>query len=353
MEMARWEPARVGRDRRFGEPGTRLDAVGEAAVLDAFAAHGRPRAGAVVLASGDDAAVVRAGAGNDVVLSQDALVEGIDWRPAWIGPHDLGRRAFAVAASDLAAMGAEPLACMATLCAGGATPVEDAVALHHGLYEAAERAGCPLVGGDISDTAGPLVIDVTVVGSVPEGTALRRDAAQAGDVVIVTGTLGRAAAGLLRLVGEERSTGGGLDELWMDALLNPAPRLAEGQALRALGARCAGDLSDGLLADAARTAAASKLGMELWASALPVDPELRIDHGGRWLELAVAGGEDFELLVTVSAPVWESLRRDWDPALQPMTVIGRMIGGTGVHLLDRENGTEIPHPPVSSRHYSA
>lgn len=332
------------RGRRFDQGGPTLGDVGEARLLSSLTA----------LASGgaDDAALWRSPGDTDLALSQDCLVEGVDYRREWIGPHQLGRRALQVALSDLAGMGAVPAYALATLCAPARTGLEDVLAIQEGLCDAARRCGCRLIGGDVSDTAGPLVIDVSVAGTVAPGRALLRDAGRPGDALVVTGHLGRAAAGLELLRDPDaRSRRDGPGGGWVEAQLEPAARLDEGRALVAAGVRCAGDVSDGLLVDIERTAAASDCAAELWLDSLPVEPALRRAFGDRWPALALAGGEDFELAAAVPPELLGPLISGWPPALAPLAVVGRLLPGSGVSLLRRRGGPPVEPPAISSRHY--
>jgi len=285
------------------------------------------------------------------VLTQDALVEHVDFRREWTTPHLLGRRAVAVSLSDLAAMGAQPAFCLVTLCAPGSTSLADVEALHAGIEEIAAETGCPLVGGDVSAIDGPLVLDVVAGGVVDPGAVLRRDAGRPGDALVVTGSLGRAAAGLRLLL--DGASGDAIPPAWRAAQLDPAPRLFEGQRLAVCGVRCAGDVSDGLLVDARRTADLSACGGELWRDALPVDDALRGAFPDDWSQLALGGGEDFELLAAVPPAQLDALRRDWPAGLAPLTVVGRLVEGEGLRLLDREGGAELAPPPVASRHFGS
>jgi thiamine-monophosphate kinase len=324
--------------------------VGEGAVLARLAGSAVPGAG-VLVGSGDDAAVWQPPPGTAVVVTQDALVEGEDFRRDWIGPHLLGRRCLEVALSDIAAMGAVPGWCTATICAPASTGVDDVLALALGLREAAAEAGCSLVGGDLSGIRGPLVVDVCVGGWVEPERALLRDAGRPGDVLAVTGTLGAAAAGL-RVLRDGAPAGAAAEqvEAWVGAQLRPRARVAEGRRLAALGVRCAGDLSDGLLVDAERTGAASGCRAELRLEALPVAEGLRDAFPGRWEELALGGGEDFELLVAAPAALLERVAAAWPPELAPLTEVGVLREGrSGVRLLSE--GADRSLPPVSSRHF--
>lgn len=308
---------------------------------------------------GDDAAVWRPPAGVEVALTQDALVEDRDFRRGWITPLALGRRAFTVAVSDLAAMGAAPAWCTATLCAPGSTQLEDVLEIERGLAEAAASAGCAVAGGDLSDTPGGLVIDVAAGGTALPGQWLRRDAGRVGDALAVTGRLGAAAAGVAALQLAEFSGLGGApddslsDELlrWVAAFRAPVARIVEGRRLAEAGVRCAGDISDGLLVDSTRTAAASGCRAELWRDQVPVPDGLRDSFPDEWTGLALAGGEDFELLCAAPPALLDELARSWPEGLAPLRIVGRLTEGSGIALLDHENGSPVPLPRVRSRHW--
>ncbi|MGH7687874.1 MAG: AIR synthase-related protein, partial [Candidatus Dormibacteria bacterium] len=131
---------------------------------------------------------------------------------------------------------------------------------------------------------------------------------------------------------------------WVAAWRAPRARLDEGRHLAAVGVRCAGDISDGLVVDAARTAAASGCAAELWLDAIPVEP-------GVGAELALAGGEDFELLCAVTPAALEGVLASWPGELAPLRHLGRLVEGAGVLLLDTRGGSRLPLPPAASRHW--
>jgi thiamine-monophosphate kinase len=336
--------------RRFGAGGPTLAQVGERVLVDRLVAISRAACPSGP-ASGDDAAVWSPPAGRDLSVSIDALVEGVDFRRSWIDPARLGRRAFAVAVSDLAAMGADAVSCLATLCAPGSEQLDDVLAIQRGLCEAAAAVGCPVVGGDVSAIDGPLVIDVCVTGSLPAGRALRRAAGRPGDLLLVTGVLGRSAAGLRLLIAGD-GPASEVERGWIGAHLDPVVRLHEGARLLGAGIECAGDISDGILVDAARTAAASGCAAEIWADRVPVDEQLRQRFSHRWLELAVGGGEDFELLAAVAEPHVDRLVRDWPDELAPLTVVGQLTDGSGLRLLSGRAGSELAPPASLAEHFS-
>ena len=338
-------------ERRFDEGGPSLADIGESSLLRALAEIARTTSGALVLGSGDDAAVWSPEPERDLAVSQDALVEGVDFRRSWISPRRLGARALAIALSDLAAMGAAPAWCTATLCAPASTCFEDVLEIQRGLSAAAIAAGCALAGGDVSSIEGPLVIDVTVGGTLVAGEALRRDTGRPGDLVLVTGLLGRAAAGLRLLL----DGGGDLSEqeqAWIDAQLSPAARIAEGLQLVAAGVRCGGDISDGLLVEVERIADLSGCAAEIWLDRLPVEPSLVTDFGASWPDLAVGAGEDFELVATAPEAAVAALLQAWPVDLAPLTVVGRLTQGATVAVLHHEDGGPAPRPRTSSRHFT-
>lgn len=270
----------------------------------------------VDLGVGDDCALLRLEPGEQLAASIDTLVAGVHF-PDEAFPEDIGYRAVAVAASDLAAAGARPLGMTLALT----LPAADELWLHtfsEGLVAAVAALELPLVGGDT--TRGPLTITVQVFGAVPAGEALLRGGAQVGDQLCVSGTLGDAAAGLA--LAEGRWPG---DPDYADYLerrfYRPEPRLALGRALRG-SATAAIDISDGLLADAGHIAAASGVKLVIEPDRIPLSAALQsLADRDRALAWALAGGDDYELCFTL--PAGGAL-----PA--GCTRIGRVEAGEGV-----------------------
>jgi thiamine-monophosphate kinase len=247
--------------------------------------HLRKMAGpspSLVLGIGDDCAVYRPPKGEDLVFTTDMLLENVHFRQATHKPSDIGYKALARGLSDVAAMGATPRFCLVSLALGEALPVPWLGAFYRGLLALARKHNLPLAGGDLA-RADKIYCDIVVCGSVPPGSALRRDGAKAGDEIFVSGSLGGSALGLSRQSGAA----------WKKHI-RPEPRVALGLALRKTWrATAAIDLSDGLSLDLHRLAKASGLAAELEAK-LPVYPSAS-------LEQALHGGEDYELLFTLPA----------------------------------------------------
>ena len=342
--------------RHFGGTGGSLADVGESKLVDALVKEARRsrdghQLGVFLVDAGDDAAVWQPPPGRAVVLTQDALVEGIDYLPSWLTPYQLGRRAVTVSLSDIAGMAGTPIWCTITFCASPTTLFDDLLAIQHGACEIAREVGCAVVGGDISQIDGPLVVDVSAGGIVDANRMLRRNTGRIGDVLIVTGKLGRAAAGLRILSGHTAAPLAADVGIWIEAQIAPEPRLAEAAMLARNDVTCGGDVSDGLIIDAGRTARASGCAAELWLDAIPVDDLLR-ESFDDWPSLALGGGEDFEILAAVSKHALHGLLARWPSTLAPLSAVGRLVPGAGVRLLQRKGGRTLALPPIQSQHFS-
>jgi len=258
------------------------------------------------LGIGDDAATWRSSRDVVQVATTDMLIEGIHFRLDWTSPEDLGWKALAVNLSDLAAMGARPGRALVSLAVDPARR-DLSLDVARGLQAIAERTGTRIVGGDTVRSPGPLVINVALVGEADPARLLRRDAARPGDLVAVTGRLGASSAALALL--SERSAP--LDPAAAPLLTahhRPFPRLAAGQQLAAHGVRCAIDISDGLASEALHLARASGVGIEIDVGRVPLAPAaVRLLGERRSRELALTGGEDYELLFTFDPRVSDDL----------------------------------------------
>jgi len=290
----------------------------------------------VRLGSGDDAAVTVPGGAT--ATSVDAIVEDIHFRRSEAPPQTIGRKALAAALSDLAAMGAETGEAYVVL--GAPVDLSEGAfeALLEGLLALAAETGTTLAGGDLT-RAPALTLAVTVVGHAPSaGDFVPRSGAQPGDLLVLTGELGGAAAG--RLLLDRPEVGKGLAESTADHLrnrqLDPTPRLRSGRALAAAGARAMIDLSDGLAGDAGHVAEAGGVALRVEAGALPLAKgvaEIAIATGQDPLRLAASGGEDYELLAALPPDrLEEASSQIADAAETTLTEIGRVSEGEGVEL---------------------
>jgi thiamine-monophosphate kinase len=296
-----------------------------------------PQAGErVTLGSGDDAAVTVPGGAT--ATSVDAIVEGIHFRRDEADLRTVGRKALATALSDLAAMGAGAGEAYVVLGAPSDLGEEGFGALLDGMVELAQATGTTIAGGDLT-RAPALTLAVTVVGHAPAPSDfVSRGGAEPGDVVVLTGEIGGAAAG--RLLLDDPSLAGAVPEATAARLraraLDPSPRLRSGRALAQAGARAMIDLSDGLAGDAGHLARASGVSLEIDAGSLPLAEgvaEIAAAAERDPLQFAVAGGEDYELLATLPADALaEASLRMGEAAETALTPIGKVTSGDGAQL---------------------
>ncbi len=310
--------------------------------------------GWLLVAPGDDAAVVEPERNHVEVLTVDAIVEGVHFDRAFTPPEAVGHRALAVSLSDIAAMGAAPRLALVSLVLPPALPLDDFDRMIGGLIALAARHHVAIAGGNITRSPGPLVIDVAVAGTVKRRQALTRQGARAGDELYVTGAIGAAAAGL----GLLRAGGAAADDSPLVAAYRcPTPRVRMGTLLaRNRAATACMDLSDGLADALVQLTAASGVGALVDAEALPVDPAARAwfeAQGADPVASAVAGGDDYELLAAVSPRArgrLASVRRHGDV---PLTRIGVCTGEPGVRLRRRDRGAvvDLALPTPAFRHF--
>lgn len=292
----------------------------------------------VALGIGDDCALLDLPAGEQLAISTDTLVAGVHF-PTVCDPLLLGQRSLAVAASDLAAMGATPIGFTLALTLPEFGP-DWLAAFTDGLGRVAHRCRMTLIGGDT--TRGPLSITVTVFGRVPTGQALRRSGAQPGDLLCVGGFLGNAAGALPLVLGEREAAaevaGPLLEHYW-----SPLPQLQLGERLRGL-ATAALDISDGLLADCGHIAKASGVALEVNLSLVPVSAPLQAFLGHEAaVQAALTGGDDYVLAFTLPESALTSLARE-------VHVIGRVLQGQGVTLRDPQ-GLDITPVQRGYQHF--
>jgi thiamine-monophosphate kinase len=284
----------------------------------------------LLIGIGDDAAAWQ-GDESIQLASVDSFIQGVHFTPETTPWPDVGGKALAVNISDIAAMGGIPRYALVSLALPNDSQVEDVAALYNGMLKVAKQYGVTIVGGDISRA--PLVaVTITILGSSPTKKILTRSSAKAGDIVAVTGHLGAAAAGMA-LLKKERHLDEEAESRLKDAFLHPTPRLAEGLLLVEQGVNTAIDISDGLVADLGQICKASGVGARIEVERVPIEPVLKTAFGEGALELALSGGEDYELLFTASSEIIERVKK---AASVPVTAIGEITAGKGVTLIGKQ-----------------
>ncbi len=325
--------------------------LGEFALIQRIASRlptRRSAAPAVVFGIGDDAALWRPTPGCVSVLTTDSMVEGVHFTHQTTPWLDLGWKALAANISDLAAMAALPRVALVTLGLTGGEDVSDIDALYDGMADVALRYGVQIIGGDTVRSA-QRQVGITVIGEAPEVAGvpqvLRRSGAQPGDLLAISGYPGSSAGGLELLLRADPDP----DPLLLNAHRRPQPRVAEALWLLGQGVRCATDSSDSLLCETDLLCAAS--GVEAWidAARLPVASALQQAFPDRWAELALFGGEDYELVLAIDSQRFPDIQAGW--ALQfgvPLTAIGAFrsagLSGPRVELVNYQGPiTEFAH----------
>ncbi|MSQ29760.1 MAG: thiamine-phosphate kinase [Dehalococcoidia bacterium] len=324
-------------------PDISVRSLGEFTLIDRIVARlGEAAAGDLVVPPGDDAAVWRTGPGL-AVGTIDALVEGTHWRTDTMAWGDVGWRAVTTNVSDLAAMGAEPQYLLIATALGPSLTIDDLDALIDGIAESCRLHGVRVAGGDV--VRGPATsISIAAYGRIEGDTAdaplLRRSRARVGDFVAISGTPGASGAGLA-LIEAGRAAEVGIEMLLL-AHRRPVARVVLGRSAAASGLRCGMDISDGLLQDLGHIAQASKVGIEVAAASLPLHPAAVGALGARAaLDLALGGGEDFELILTGPRKVLVRL----DTPEVPVTLVGRVVADhRGEVIVWGEDG-EVYEPP--------
>lgn len=325
---------------------------GEFALIQALMAAAPRRvssaSGFLVLGAGDDAAILRGPGREDYVWTVDAQVEGVHFQLNSSKPENIGWKSLAVNLSDIAAMGARPVACLVSLAVPGHLDVRWLKRLYRGLSGLALAEKCLIAGGNLSKSPNGLTIDITVVGRVPRGKALLRSGARPGDGLYVSGPLGDAGAALSEM---QTKASAQLPPVCRTRLLRPQPECGLGWALGGESGLASSmiDLSDGLSGDLAHLVEASKVTAEVEARLLPVRKAVRDYWSARGedpIQHALSDGEDYRLLFTVQPErerrvlaLSKSIRR-----------IGTIRKGKGMRLLTLD-GNERPLLPAGWDHF--
>jgi thiamine-monophosphate kinase len=284
----------------------------------------------LLIGIGDDAAAWK-GDASIQLATVDSFIQDVHFPSGIASWQELGWKAMAANLSDIAAMGGAPRYALVSLALPGDTEVDDVTALYTGMLELAKQYGVAIIGGDIS-RAPLVIISITVLGNSQKKQILTRSAAEPGELIAVTGYLGAAAAGLEMLTKKLKFDSRATD-CFKQAFLHPSPRIAEGQLLIEQGIKTAIDISDGLIADLSQICKANQVGARIETDRVPVEPMVKAEFGEKFLELALAGGEDYELLFTAKAEVIDKVKQS---ASCPITVIGEIVAGKGVTVVDRQ-----------------
>ena len=298
----------------------------------------------------DDAAILRPPEGHDLVLTADALVAAVHFLED--DPADLvARKLLRVNLSDLAAMGAVPLGYLLTTAWPTSLGEAWIAAFATGLFRDQAEFSIALLGGDTVSTSGPTTLSLTAIGSVPAGSAVRRDGAGIGDGIFLTGSLGDGALGLLAARGELPATPPEDLDYLLQRYRLPEPRSTVGPALRGIASAMI-DVSDGLVADAGHLAEASGVAVVIERSALALSPaaaRIVATTPGHWPTI-LTGGDDYELLFTAVPEVLPRIEAVARESGVPITRVGRVGDGEGVSVLD-EAGRPLALPAAGWRHF--
>jgi thiamine-monophosphate kinase len=296
---------------------------------------------------GDDCAIWKGDTANQYA-KVDCQIEGIHFNLDFINWEDLGWKALAVNLSDIAAMGGVPSYALVSLGIPPDTEVQNVLALYNGLLDLAVLSETAVVGGNLASS--PLIfVDVNVIGKAgnKDGKYLSRSGAQAGDLIAVTGWLGSAAAGLEML--RKHIGFSPAENSLRQAFTRPQPRIREGLLLVEKGVRAGMDISDGLLLDLGHICQASRVGAVVYLEQLPVSPEAKNRFGERAIEMALAGGEDYQLLFTAKSDIVKEVQ---DHSGFPISIIGEIkeAGPKMISVIDKA-GREFQPSGIGWDHF--
>jgi thiamine-monophosphate kinase len=298
----------------------------------------------------DDAAVLRPAKGKEIVLTKDAMVAGVHFRDEDL-PGDVARKLLRVNLSDLAAMGAAPTGyLLATfwpknLPRSWITDFADGLALDQSEFKIG------LLGGDTVRTPGPLSLSLTAVGEVEEGKALRRNGAEDGDLIVVSGTIGDGALGLRAAQDQLDDIDPTHQEYLADRYHLPEPRLALGRALLGHATSCI-DISDGLIADLGHITEESGLGAVIDWEKIPLSDaaEAAVQFDSGLIEIVLTGGDDYELVFSLPPDRRDDLVKLAKEGGVALTIIGEMVTGEGVRVRQAD-GDDMPLTARGWQHY--
>lgn len=302
----------------------------------------------VIMGIGDDCAVLSSPAGKDLIITTDTLVENIHFNTRWMDYYQIGWRAMAASLSDIAAMAGEPSGALLACSLPANRQREEFDLLLKGVTTLGERYRCPLIGGDITRSARGLFINITVIGKVEEGKALRRSNAKVGNEIWVTGWLGNSRAGL-EYLRHKPSLNRRIVGPVIDRFLQPVPRIEEARYLCAKAQiNSMIDISDGLSSDLLHICQASRVGAEIISSSLPISPGAKALAKNQDIspyDWALNGGEDFELCLTTERGALISIVKGFEETFGlPLTKIGIIIEGQDIILADESGRKHLLEP---------
>ncbi len=321
-----------------------------------IARHFRPlakHAGAFGLV--DDAAVITPPPGHDVVLKTDAIIGGVHFFPD-DPPDSIARKALRVNLSDLAAKGARPAGFLLSLALPKGLGDAWLAAFADGLGADAERYACPLLGGDTDRTPGPVMVSIAAFGTLPHATMVMRSGAQVGDRIVVTGTIGDGALGVMLREQPDTRARWKLDQRMADHLIGrylvPEPRNAIADVLRRY-ASAAMDVSDGLMGDLTKLCRASGVTAEIESARVPVSEAAACALAAEpsLIEQILTGGDDYEVLATVAPDRVETLRLEAAAVGVPVTEIGHVVAGKGEPRFIDRDGRRLVFKRLSFSHF--
>ena len=309
-----------------------------------------------IVGVGDDCSVYEIAKNRYVLATCDMLIEDVHFSRKTASPFMIGAKAIACSLSDIAAMGGRPLFTLVSLGLSAATPEEFIQDLYIGIRSMCRDYSVVLAGGDTVRSPDKLVIDVSMIGDCPKGKYVLRSGAKAGDAIVVTGFLGNSAAGLDILKGDKNEPDTERRSELVEAHLLPEPRTEQGQYLAEnFKIHSMIDISDGFAGDMNHICESSKLGARIWVDKTPISETLaEFCHGALMdpLDYALAGGEDYELLFTLSPPELERLMLEWPEEFDvPLFHIGEMDKAIDGILLLSEDGSEQPLDARSFDHF--
>ena len=302
----------------------------------------------LLIGIGDDAAAWQ-GDGSIQLATTDSLVQDTHFDLNITTWEELGCKAIAVNLSDIAAMGGIPMFALISLALPGELETDCISSLYKGMAQISNKFGVAIVGGNVA-SASKTIITVTVLGSLESESALTRSAAVPGDRIAITGYPGLSAAGL-KMLKQKLSFDSETSKLLRQAHLQPKPRINEGQILLHHRVRAAIDISDGLIADLTHICKASKVSAKINKDSVPIHPILKSKFKSDCQQLALSGGEDYELLFTANSQVINQVKQAFSC---PVTVIGEITEGTpGQVTLSDASGKNIPLQQGGWEHFKS